>query len=647
MICTSRFKSVVILLCGIATASCSRGGWRTLLIDRNTPVVVVDGTPYHLNSATHYQRTQTTFSNALGSGEEIHITGAVTSSVSFEQVYYIPKDAPYFLTRLTLISAEPISSNYIAPLCVVPPTDLLPQDSTNRVLFVPYDNDEWITYSSNLFGGTQNSYEVGALYSATTHQGLILGSIEHTDWKSALTSTTEADGTLSALTLYAGAADSITRDSIPHGALRGKTLSSPLMWIGKFDDWRTGMEVYADQCARHAQPAKLSNPAKPFLWNSWGVIAGKLNRDNAFQSAEFIYTHLYKNGFQNEGTCYVGLDSFWDHMSEEELTAFAHYCTSHGMQAGIYWTPFVDWNTRPNREVEGAPGVRYSDIWLYRNGRPVKRNNACALDPTHPATRARAIYYMNRFIDWGYTYLKMDFMIHGALEADSWYNSAITTGTQAYNYGMRYLDSLSDGRLFLNLSIAPVFPANYAQGRRIACDAWAGLKDAKYTLNATTYSWWLDHVYSYNDGDHVVLKGQPENINRLRIASSVITGAYCLGDDFSQKGEEAAKEKAVRLATNPLLLAMAHDTKAFRPVSTPIGNEPANEYYYATPTATYLACFNFDDQPRKVELPLKDLGVPHPTVITELWSGSVLHAQGSTLHSTIPPQDCFIYKIED
>lgn len=647
MIRTPRFKSIVILLCGIATASCTQGGWRTTLIEQNTPVVVIGNQQYQLDNASHYRQTQTTFSNALGSGKEIHVQGEITSSISFEQVYYIPNNTPYLLTRLTLTSADSISSNYIAPVCVSNPTDLLPQDTTNRVLFVPYDNDEWITYASYLFGRTQNSYEVGALYSATTKQGLILGSTEHTDWKSALTSITNPDGTIQSLTLYAGAADSITRDSIPHGALHGTTISSPLMLVGVFDDWRTGLEVYADQCAQQAQPSKLPHPAKPFLWNSWGVIAGNLNRDNAFQSAEYIYTHLYQNGFQNQGTCYVGLDSFWDHMSEQELSDFTRYCTSHGMQAGIYWTPFVDWAARPDREVEGVPGVHYSDIWLYRNGRPVKRNNACALDPTHPATRARAIYYMNKFLEWGYTYLKMDFMIHGALEADSWYNPAITTGTQAYNYGMHYLDSLSDGRLYLNLSIAPVFPANYAQGRRIACDAWAALKDTKYTLNATTYSWWLDHVYSYNDGDHVVLKGQPENINRLRIASSVITGAYCLGDDFSEQGEEAAKEKAVRLAANPRILAMAQQTKAFRPVSTPLGNEPATEYYYVTPNATYLACFNFEDQPREIQLPLKEVNIQKSTAITELWSGTIIDNQGSVLHVTIPPTDCCIYMIKE
>lgn len=31
---------------------------------------------------------------------------------------------------------------------------------------------------------------------------------------------------------------------------------------------------------------------------------------------------------------------------------------------------------------------------------------------------------------------KMDFMTHGRMEADHWYNKSINTGTEAYNYDM-------------------------------------------------------------------------------------------------------------------------------------------------------------------------------------------------------------------
>ena len=70
----------------------------------------------------------------------------------------------------------------------------------------------------------------------------------------------------------------------------------------------------------------------------------------------------------------------------------------------------------------------------------------------------------------GFEYVKMDFMTHGAMEADKWYNPEITTGIQGYNYGMKLLNQYF-GDMYINLSISPVFPAQYAQSRRIACDA--------------------------------------------------------------------------------------------------------------------------------------------------------------------------------
>ena len=65
-----------------------------------------------------------------------------------------------------------------------------------------------------------------------------------------------------------------------------------------------------------------------------------------------------------------------------------------------------------------------------------------------------------------------------------------------HNYGMQLLDKYF-GDMYINLSISPVFPAQYAQSRRIACDAWNKIKDTEYTLNA------LD-VYKRQQQEYIV-----------------------------------------------------------------------------------------------------------------------------------------------
>lgn len=84
----------------------------------------------------------------------------------------------------------------------------------------------------------------------------------------------------------------------------------------------------------------------------------------------------------------------------------------------------------------------------------------------------------------------------------------------------------------------------YAQSRRIACDAWNQIKDTEYTMNALSWGWWIDRIYQYNDADHVVLRDATEGENRARITSSIITGLFITGDDYSDNGSEEVKNRA-------------------------------------------------------------------------------------------------------
>lgn len=85
------------------------------------------------------------------------------------------------------------------------------------------------------------------------------------------------------------------------------------------------------------------------------------------------------------------------------------------------------------------------------------------------------------------------------------------TGLQAYNLGMALiknrLDPMVIGRpFFINLSIAPMFPHQYAHSRRIYCDAFGTLKDTEYMLSSLTYGWWMNGtIYPFNDPEHTVL----------------------------------------------------------------------------------------------------------------------------------------------
>lgn len=580
-------------------------------------------------------------SDAFGKGTLLQVTYRDQQLPVLVQSFYQYAGKDYLLTDFTLEAAGgDIASNYMAPVNLPDITTAVGKGNT-RALFVPFDNDKWIRFQSYpLDFTTLTSYETTAVFDGDSRKGLVVGSVEHDFWKSAVIMDKVAGAY--ALTCYGGVADSTTRDLLPHGAREGKVIKSPKVLLGVFGDWRDGMEAYGAANATVAPP-RAWGKAMPMGWNSWGVLQFNISYQKALEVSDFFHAELQPHHFKNsEGEVVIGLDSGWDRFTEEQLTDFVKHCKANGQMAGIYWTPFTDWGKRPDATIKEAPQYRFKDVYIYAHGQPQELDGAYAIDPTHPAIEQRMKEVSALFRRCGFQYVKVDFMAHGAINGDKWYNAQVKSGIAAYNYGMQLLDKYF-GDMYINLSIAPVFPAQYAQSRRIACDAWNKIKDTEYTLNAVSYGWWIDKIYRYNDADHVVLQQASEGENRARVTSAVITGLFIAGDDFSKEGSEEGKVRAKQFLTNAEVNAAAMG-RSFRPVE---GTGVRSEDQFVLQDGkgnTYYAVFNYTEEARQVLLPLARLGLDARKryQVRNLWSRADIDA---TQEMRVPAKDVLFLKI--
>lgn len=642
-----------------------------------------DGVFYDSSEYTNVEITEKNEVDSIGLVHKYVIHYKKDNVPSIEQVFYFYPRKDYFLTEVYLISTtgKTLSTNYIAPVYTTESTGFLPKSDGNRMLFIPFDNDGFITYGSLPLSRSERiddihatgelprdtiSFEVTSIFDGNSQKGLVIGSIEHDTWKSAIRMTGSGGNrtnVISKLECYCGVSHSMTRDELevegrkvlkPHGCVKGMTVKSVKMFIGLFDDWRLGMEEFG-RANTMIVPKCEWTKGTPYGWNSWGGMSTHVNYEGACSASDFVKEHLQgKGGFGTDGVIFVGLDSYWDNLSWEQLENFARRCVANGQIPGIYWTPFNDWFPESERDIEGGNGCKYSQTHLKVNGYTKKLYGVGCMDPTSPGTLSRIDYFIDKFKAVGFKYLKLDFLTAGMIEADSWYNKDITTGTQAFNCGMKYLRERCGNDMFIVESISPLFPYQYANARRISCDAWGEMWHTNYMMNSLSYGWWLNHIYAYNDPDHLVLGDRSEAENKSRITTGAVTGYFMNGDNLSTKGNyvgsEAAQGKVRQFSVNERINKVVSLGKSFRPVygHKVFGpNRAVDLFTLETEDAYYIAYFNYDDTLKEGKIILKDMGIDPNKVAggIECWSGNKVNVQDSKLLYRLSAHQAEIYHL--
>lgn len=584
------------------------------------------------------------------------------------QHIWIDGDKPWISIQAELDSeASAVGTRHFDAVLVRQPHAIeLGQGAALRFLHVPFDNDMWFRYSATPLssmtqGQTYSSGEVTAIFDNATRQALVLGSITHETWKTAI-DVHVAGGDVTDLDIYGGISSPTgvrtdTHDTVPHGIVRGEHVQSPRIFIGSFSDWRDGLEAFGRANAEiHAPLIWPQGP--PVGWNSWAAYAGQVSYQRYLGAAQYLRDVLVPEDFESSHVVYVNFDAFWSKLDAVQLAdAIAIVKGMRGangtrFEPGIYWTPFAYWSDDLDAFVEGTNmKYRYRDILLKAPDGSFlpKVDGGRAIDPTAPGARERIAYSMREFRELGFAFVKLDFLSHGALEG-AHADPKIQTGIEAYNAGMEQIVKEA-GQMFLSLSIAPLFPSGYGHARRISCDTKGHIsgenQSTEYMLNSLTFGWWTSPSLYIADPDAVTLGPKSDEGARSvvegksRLLSAVISGGMILdssrlADD--PQGQEFAKE----VYDNPRLFAVASEGKVFRPVEGDSGDRAEPAFVRPSEHGYYLAVFNYDDtKPQSITVPLQridsSLAGAEDVTVTDVATGTTEGSAHGAVTVPLPP----------
>lgn len=559
----------------------------------------------------------------LGKGMEVTVDYEENGLI-LKQHIFLPDKAAWISVHCVLAQrGGNVASRKIAPILTPYPHRSgkpLFLSLDQKMILVPYDNDMWVRYESAPLRPGRTSYEVTAVYDEHSLNGMVVGALDHTRWKNGIAcSLCDARS----ITAYSGVADAATHDALPHGCLRGPTVSSARFVMLWTTDVRLGLEEYGDLCAC-IQPPLCWNGPVPFGFNTFSGLGGNLTLD-AWQAAGDLI-HTLPNFHDADGATYINLDAAFE-LDQERLRGMIAAFHARGQKVGTYMAPFIASPRQTLDEVLDAQSGTTTRELLLRDfmGRLLPApDGLMPLDTTHPAWERSVRERLRGVVEMGFDYLKLDFLSHGAMEGN-FYDPAIHTGRMALNRSYRIIREeleRSEKPVFLSLSIAPLFPFGFGHARRSCCDSFGHGEDVRYVLNALNFGWWVSgRLYRYNDPDHIVLYRsvidgrEPTLVQeaRSRYNAAVISGTVMLlSDDFGPDGDPQvvrhSRERALALADNPGINALARLGKPFRPVE--LKGEDCEVYLLKDADKWYAALFHFGQTPHALTVPCCRVGLP-------------------------------------
>lgn len=643
------------------------------------------------NTVAYIQELNTGYLSTADLGQHPYSTDVVADSlgkgIRINIKHMDERHTLYLLQRITLYEGhswvltdmivgsnsgrETLETRHISPLAVSAAQGgrLYIPGGEPRILDEPFDNDDWVGIVERRWPEASGiSYEFASVYDNTSLSGLVLGSVDHSFWKTGITYRTAAfKGQLDSFVVYGGAAtpdvaglphayggQDGTHDHMLHGTMKGNVLASPPIYLSGGKDVRMSFTGYGQVNARLNGSLTWKGYA-PVYWNSFGV-EGVLGYEKVMMPPGVAkisdYLHTLDN-FSGRAHPVLSIDSYDQSIYTTELLAsLGKYGKKNGQQMGFYFIPFAVWTWKNAMDRTMVAGTSYSlnDVILKdQDGKPIAYKDgdwgAFPLDPTHPATRQYIITQLQKAKTINATFLKIDFLTAGALESSTRWDPRVRTGMQAYDQGMKMLKHLIDSILgpdiFITQAISPMFPHQYAHTRFISTDVYSHLRDdqrgfpgwgsTEASLTTGSHLGWVQGtLWPYTNLDVCIMQHFQKNPDlseqeiKVRLYAMMVMGSI-LGDgsDFRQP---LAAERGRKFLNNAQLCAFFGRPRAFTPLQAADGDSLDQQMAFYLKDSALVSLFNFNlrqDYVKKINL--QDIGlVKGKYVLKDFITGALL-----------------------
>ncbi len=432
--------------------------------------------------------------------------------------------------------------------------------------------------------------------------------------------------------------------------------TSEKLWIAAGDDPHQLWEKYLELAGREM---KARIPEKvPTGWCSWYHYFTKVTEKDVSANLDQLAERKNEVAVDvvqlDDGYCPVGDWLEWNDKFPSGPEKLASAISGRGFIPGLWLAPFIcARGSKTYRENSDLLLKDWRDKPVLASLNPMWKGVAYyPLDLTNP----KAIDYVKRVMssvrEWGYRYVKIDF-VYAALLRGRRHDPA-ATGVEAYRAGLEAIrESLGDDVLLLGCG-APLLPSvGYVDMMRISADVAPKWRDAPLRAvvrapvepacenavhgavcrSAMHRRWWI------NDPDCLLVRRERnkltlDEIRTLATAMFLSGGMVLVSDDLTGVDEE--RFQIIRAALPGL------ETEA-RPVDL-FGNHDPMVYHLQVPGSDrhLVALINWKDKRADVEAPIEKIDAHGDHHAFEFWRGAYLGISDRKLGPFhLPPHSCY------